>query len=122
MNRDSVVLPGARGRPEASLNTQDLAAGSRVFGVVVILQSRYPPARLAVGGFFPCSQSRNPPTKALALSPARELAGILFSSLALPPPITTSSGSRAATRRATTSLTYRRHFFLPCFSSPRAPT
>ena len=33
-----------------------------------------------------------------------------------------SSGSMAATRRFTTSATCRRHFFLPCFSSPRIPT
>src|SRR5215471_14389486 len=45
------------------------------------------------------SHNRNPPRKALRLSPARHLVGSVFSSLALPPPSTTSSGSRAASRR-----------------------
>ena len=45
------------------------------------------------------------PRNALALSPARHPGGSSFSFLTLPPPSTTSSGSRAAIRRATTSAT-----------------
>src|SRR5262249_11696942 len=48
---------------------------------------------------------RNPPRKALALSPARECGGSVWSFLTLPPPITVSSGSSAVMKRATTSAT-----------------
>src|SRR5262249_11439127 len=48
---------------------------------------------------------RNPPRKALALSPARECGGSIWSFLTLPPPITVSSGSSAVMKRATTSAT-----------------
>src|SRR5438445_12179998 len=51
------------------------------------------------------SHRRNPPRNALALSPARQPAGSFLSFRALPPPSTTSSGSRAATRRFTASVT-----------------
>src|SRR5262245_4007890 len=74
-------------------------------------------------GFGVCSsQSRSPPRNALALSPARHRGGSAFSFFTLPPPRTTSSGSRAAIRRAATSATYWRHFFLPTRSNPRMPT
>src|SRR5262249_3031842 len=65
---------------------------------------------------------RNPPTKALALSPARHPGGSSCSFLTLPPPNTPSPGPRAAMRRAITSATCCRHFFLPSRSYPRAPT
>src|SRR5215831_6611346 len=64
-----------------------------------------------VRGFAACGRPpssphrRNPPRKALVLSPARECGGSAWSFLALPPPITVSSGSSAAIRRATTSAT-----------------
>ena len=61
------------------------------------------------------SHRRNPPTKALALSPARQPGGSSFSFLTLPPPSTTSSGSSAALRRSTTS-----HDVLAATSSCRA--
>src|SRR5262249_10276597 len=67
------------------------------------------------------SQSRNPPRKALALSPARQPGGREFSFLTLPPPSTTSSGSSAVLNRSTTSATSCRHFFLPYFCNPRRP-
>src|SRR5438309_774909 len=51
------------------------------------------------------SQRRNPPRKALALSPARQPAGNLFNLSTFPPPRTMSSGSNAAARRSTTSAT-----------------
>jgi hypothetical protein len=51
------------------------------------------------------SQRRNPPPKALALLPARQPGGNPFNFLTLPPPSTTSSGSRAAIKRATISST-----------------
>src|SRR6187399_2223857 len=65
------------------------------------------------------SQTRKPPRNALSLSPARLPEGSPFSFFTLPPPRTTSSGSRAATRRFTTSVTKLRHFFLPYFFIPR---
>src|SRR5262249_29966477 len=68
------------------------------------------------------SQRRNPPTKALALSPARHPLGNSFSFFTLPPPGTNSSGSTGAIRRSTTSVTWRRHFFFPRFSKLRSPT
>src|ERR1700746_3125159 len=68
------------------------------------------------------SQTRKPPRNALSLSPARLPEGSSFSFFTLPPPRTTSSGSRAATRRFTTSVTKLRHFFLPYFFTPRIPT
>src|SRR5262245_48838457 len=72
---------------------------------------------------FVCScHRRNPPTKALALSPARQPGGSSCSLLTLPPPKTTYSGSRAAMRRAITSATSCRHFFLPSRLYPRTPT
>ena len=61
------------------------------------------------------SHRRNPPTKALALSPTRQPAGRSFNFLILPPPSTTSSGSRAPASLATTSATSRRHL---AFSPP----
>ena len=55
---------------------------------------------------------------AFALEPSRTPFGSVFSFLALPPPMTTSSASRAVFSRVTTSATCRRHFFLPkCFSA-----
>src|SRR5262249_34285242 len=57
-----------------------------------------------------------PPRKALALCPARQRGGNVSSFFTLPPPITVSSGCRAAVRRSTTSATRRRHF-----SCRRAP-
>jgi hypothetical protein len=51
------------------------------------------------------SQRRNPPLKALALVPARQPGGKSFNFFTLPPPRTTSSGSRAAIKRATISST-----------------
>ena len=45
------------------------------------------------------SHSRNPPSKALALSPSRVLAGSSLSFLTFPPPSTTSEGCRAAISR-----------------------
>ena len=66
-------------------------------------------------------QRRKPPTKALALSPSRHPGGSSFSFLTLPPPRTTYSGSRAAMRRAMTSATCCRHFFLPSRSYPWTP-
>jgi hypothetical protein len=51
------------------------------------------------------SQMRNPPRNALALLPARQPGGKSFSFFTLPPPRTTSSGSRAAIKRATISAT-----------------
>src|SRR5258708_16839801 len=68
------------------------------------------------------SHRRNPPRKALRLSPARQPGGSFFNLWTLPPPSTTSSGSRAVIRRCTTSATSRRHFLLPCLFSPRMPT
>src|SRR5262249_6542476 len=56
-----------------------------------------------------CCHSRNPPAKALSLSPARSA----LSFLTLPPPMTVWSGSSAAMKPATTSATWRHHFFLP---------
>src|SRR4029077_3506928 len=67
-------------------------------------------------------QTRKPPRNALSLSPARLPEGSPFSFFTFPPPRTTSSGSRAATRRFTTSVTKLRHFFLPYFFTPRIPT
>src|SRR5262245_1851385 len=79
--------------------------------------------RVAVCGRARSSpHKRNPPRKALALSPARECGGSAWSFLTLPPPITVSSGSSAAIKRDTTSATCRRHFFLPWRSSPARPT
>jgi hypothetical protein len=60
------------------------------------------PARRRAASF---SHSRNPPRKAFALSPARQRGGSASSFLTLPPPITMSSGSSAAMKRATTSAT-----------------
>src|SRR5579859_4721973 len=65
---------------------------------------------------------RTPPRKAFALSPARLFGGNCFNLWTLPPPSTTSSGSKAVIRRSTTSVTYRRHFRLPYLMSPRTPT
>ena len=65
------------------------------------------------------SHNRNPPMKARELSTARVLGSSVFSLLALPPPTTTYSGSKAALRRATTSLTFLRHFFSPNRFRPR---
>ena len=48
------------------------------------------------GRAFSSSHSRNPPRKALALSPARHCGGSALSFLTLPPPSTVSSGSSAA--------------------------
>ncbi len=45
------------------------------------------------------SQSRNPPSKALALWPSRVFGGSSFSFLTLPPPNTTSVGWRAPINR-----------------------
>ena len=70
----------------------------------------------------PSSHKRNPPRKALALSPAAATGrAVSFSFLTLPPPRTTSSGSRAGDQAATTSATCCRHFFLPSRSNPRMP-
>src|SRR5262245_41879159 len=74
------------------------------------------------GGDRFSSQRRNPPRNALLLSPARVPGGNSFSFLTLPPPRTTSSGSRAAIRQLTASATLRRHFFAPYFSNARTPT
>src|SRR6266478_4777397 len=71
---------------------------------------------------FLSSHSRNPPRNALALLPRRHLPGSSLTFLALPPPSTTSSGSRAAVTLATMSSTSRRHSFFPRFSRPRRPT
>src|SRR2546426_6456009 len=68
------------------------------------------------------SQRRNPPRKALALSPARQPGGNFSRCFTLPPPRTTSSGSNAAIKRATTSATLRRHFCFSHRSNPRSPT
>src|SRR5438094_10509142 len=68
------------------------------------------------------SQSRNPPTKAFRLSTHRAPSGRCFNRLALPPPSTTSSASRARFRSSVTSATCRRHRFFPKRSSPRTPT
>src|SRR6202453_2751725 len=70
----------------------------------------------------PSSHMRNPPLKAFALSPSLHRGGRSLSILELPPPRTTSSGSRAATSLSTTSKTCFRHLFFPSLSSPRAPT
>src|SRR5262249_33610919 len=79
--------------------------------------------RVSTGGMvLPSAHSRNPPRKALSLSPARERGGSAWSFLTLPPPITVSSGSSAAMKRPTTSATLRRHFFLPWRSNPARPT
>src|SRR5262245_46289165 len=67
-------------------------------------------------------QTRNPPTNALALSPALQPAGNFFRLLTFPPPKTTSSGSSAAIRRAITSLTACSHFFCPRRLRPATPT
>src|SRR6516164_826693 len=48
---------------------------------------------------------RKPPRKALAFWPARHRRGSALSFLTLPPPITVSSGRRAALSRSTTSAT-----------------
>src|ERR1700726_1858083 len=76
---------------------------------------------LQTRGFDFCHR-RKPPRNALSLSPARQTKGSFFSFFTLPPPSTTSSGSRAATKRFTTSATRLRHFFLPYFFNPRIPT
>src|SRR6516164_8579862 len=47
------------------------------------------------------AHKRNPPQKALAFSPARHRRGRLLSSLTLPPPITVSSGCKAAMNSST---------------------
>src|SRR5262245_61421024 len=72
--------------------------------------------------FCAFSQSRKPPIKASALSPARQPGGSSLSFLTLPPPITISSGCSAAISRSTTSATFFRHFFLPYLSRARLPT
>src|SRR6516162_10899289 len=51
------------------------------------------------------AHKRNPPQKALAFSPARHRRGSALSFLTLPPPITVSSGCKAAMKRSTTSAT-----------------
>src|SRR5262245_32710708 len=51
------------------------------------------------------SHRRNPPQKALALSPARQCGGSVSSFFTLPPPSTVSPGSSAVISRATTSAT-----------------
>src|SRR5262249_6626138 len=80
---------------------------------------------LAGGGFGGTTSAfvhnRKTPRKALAFSPARQRPGSASSFLAVPPPITVSSGRSAATRRSTTSATRRCHFFLPFRSSPARP-
>lgn len=75
--------------------------------------------RLAAAGF---SHKRNPPRKALRLSPARQRGGSSFNLETFPPPSTISSGSRAAVRREMTSFTHFLHFFFPYFFSARKPT
>src|SRR5208337_5521001 len=67
----------------------------------------------AARGRSPSCHSRNPPRNALALLPARQPLGSSLRTLTLPPPRTTSSGSRAASRAAMTSSTFFLHFFLP---------
>src|SRR5580693_5608145 len=79
-------------------------------------------AGLEVRAAVASSQSRNPPTKALALSPARQPGGRVSSCFTLPPPRTTSSGSRAAIKWATTSAALRCHLCFPNRSNPRWPT
>src|SRR5271165_313259 len=76
----------------------------------------------AARGRLPSCHIRNPPKNALALLPARQPFGSSLSCLTLPPPRTTSSGSRAATKAATTASTFFLHFFLPTRSNARAPT
>ena len=68
-------------------------------------------------GSLASSHKRKPPRNALPLSPARHFGGTSFSSFTLPAPSTTSSGSRAAISRATTSATWRRRLLLPCFTN-----
>src|ERR1700692_752614 len=74
---------------------------------------------LSAGAF---SHRRNPPAKALALLPARQPGGSFSSCFTFPPPRTTSSGSSAAIKRATTSATWRAQASLPQRSRPRCPT
>src|SRR6202035_5159666 len=71
---------------------------------------------------FVCRHRRNPPRNALLLSPARLPEGSCLSLFTFPPPRTTSSGSRAASSRLTTSLTNLLHFCFPYFFIPRIPT
>src|SRR5262249_60797107 len=104
--------PHPRDRPVLYWHALPLLSGAHVYFFQAVAAS---PARVS------CHR-RNPPTKALALSPARHPGGSSCSFLTLPPPKTTYSGSRAAMRRAITSATSCRHFFLPRRSYPRTPT
>ena len=100
--------PSNRGSPGSRQSTHIWAIGractSICFRFSFLLSKRAFPEVEELRRLFFC-QRRNPPTNALALSPARQPGGSSFSFLTFPPPKTTSSGSRAAMRRATTSAT-----------------
>src|SRR5260370_789894 len=92
------VLPAGPPRERAICEWFYDCCHFRVPFYVVVRLSKTVFGRLECCSSGAFSQSRNPPRKALALSPARQFGGNFSSCFALPPPRTTSSGSSAAMR------------------------